>query len=124
MPRKRLPKTDLLALAVTRSTPEWGAWQFGREPAPSLHSPQNISRLLGFHADRLAISMAGLVQAKEAVFARRWDEADRLIESALSELGLCVQHRGSLARLIRQAAREDAPLTGAAAAGRPTKGQG
>jgi hypothetical protein len=77
---------DLLAYAMVRTTPQFTRWVFGMGPRPSLHSPENIGRLLDFHAEQLTAATSDLAEAKKAVQAGNLKAAKLLVKKSFAGL--------------------------------------
>jgi hypothetical protein len=99
-------KLDLLAYAMVRTTPDFTKWMLGVGPCPSLHSPENIGRLLDFHAEQLTAATSDLAEAKKAVQAGQLREAKRLVKKSFATLATSAARGDDLVALLVELQRE------------------
>jgi hypothetical protein len=105
--RRKNKKFDLFAFAILRSSPEFARWMCGLGKLPSLHSPQNIIRIIDFHVEELNVASAALLKAKMAVHNRQWRDARKFLKGSASKLSDCASYlNSSIGELLNKAARD------------------
>ena len=101
------PQADILAFACLMTSPEYGRWRLKRGKMPSLHSPQNIVRVLDTFTFHLGEITAEMNEAKEAVKRHDWRRAKELIEKSLAALNSFGPDGTNVLELIKKGASQN-----------------